>query len=191
MGLASAGSSLQNPNHDWLRRNGAWNQIANERQDKRNALPWQTKLYALLIIADLRDIYRPDEMARTWVCAQKRRVWDHRETKRMTSAWTRRAAMLALIVVLNVALSPQAGAEPPTPEVAKRCLHFAYIAYPWKRPGATPMSSDREAWFRDCLAKKGEVPQPEGPAKPRPPGSTPSAIPAKKADGGGATETSR
>jgi hypothetical protein len=85
----------------------------------------------------------------------------------MTPSWTGHAALLALIVAVNVALSPQAGAEPPTAEVAKRCLHFAYIVYPWKRPGAVPMSGDREAWFRSCLAKNGEVPEPSRPAKPQ------------------------
>jgi hypothetical protein len=78
----------------------------------------------------------------------------------MRSSWTRRAAMLALIVVANVAPSPQAAAEPPTAEVAKRCLHYAYIVYPFKRPGAVRMSGDREAWFRDCLAKNGDIPAP-------------------------------
>jgi hypothetical protein len=96
--------------------------------------------------------------------------------ERMTPSWTRQAAMLALIVALNVVFSSQAGAEPPTAEVAKRCLHYAYMVYPWKRPGAVPMSGDREAWFRSCLAKNGEVPEPEAPAKSQ------KSVPASKAN---------
>ena len=91
--------------------------------------------------------------------------------------------MLALVTAVNLATSPRAGAEPPTAEVAKRCLHYAYIAYPWKRPGAAPMSGNREAWFRDCLAKNGDVLMPEGPAKPQaPPAATPIGKPAKAAN---------
>ena len=81
----------------------------------------------------------------------------------MTSSWTRRAAALALIVAANVAPSLQAAAEPPTAEVAKRCLHYAYIVYPYKRPGAVRMSGDRQAYFQDCMA--GDVPAPT-PTKP-------------------------
>jgi hypothetical protein len=51
----------------------------------------------------------------------------------------------------------------PTAEVAKRCLHYAYIAYPFKRPGATVMSGDRQAYFRECIAKDGDVPAPSPP----------------------------
>lgn len=53
----------------------------------------------------------------------------------------------------------------PAPEVAKRCLHFSYIAYPFKRPGAVPMSGDRQAYFKDCMAKNGAVPVPTPPPK--------------------------
>ena len=48
----------------------------------------------------------------------------------------------------------------PSAEVAKRCVHYAYIAYPFKRPGSVPMSGDRQAYIRDCFAKNGEVPVP-------------------------------
>ena len=96
----------------------------------------------------------------------------------MTSSWGRCAAMLVLITAVDLGLSPRAGAAPPTAEVAKRCLHYAYIAYPWKRPGAAPMNGNREAWFRDCLAKNGEVPEPAGPSKPQTP--APERSPASK-----------
>jgi hypothetical protein len=87
--------------------------------------------------------------------------------------------MLAVVFAVDLARVPRAAAEAPTAEVAKRCLHYAYIVYPFKRPGAVPMSGDRQAWFKDCLAKNGEVFMPEGPAKPRMPIAVP--IPASKA----------
>jgi hypothetical protein len=100
----------------------------------------------------------------------------------MISSWTRRAAMLALIVAANVVPSRQAAADPPTAEVAKRCLHYAYIVYPFKRPGAVRMSGDREAWFRDCLAKNGEVPQPTASGKPQ--ASVSTTTPASRVSAG-------
>lgn len=68
-------------------------------------------------------------------------------------------SMLTLLAAMSFAPS-QASAEPPTAEVAKRCLHYAYITYPRKRPGAAPASGEREAYFRDCLNKNGEVLEP-------------------------------
>jgi hypothetical protein len=53
----------------------------------------------------------------------------------------------------------------PTAEVAKRCLHYSYIAYPFKRPGAVQMSGDRQTYFRDCISKDGDVPPPSPPPK--------------------------
>ena len=83
---------------------------------------------------------------------------------------------------VDLALWPQAVEAAPTAEFAKRCLHYTYIVYPYKRPGAVRMSGDREAWFRDCLAKNGEVPQPDGGAKPQ--ASVPAAIPASGVNSG-------
>lgn len=48
----------------------------------------------------------------------------------------------------------------PTAEVAKRCLHYSYVAYPFKRPGAVQMSGDRQAYFKDCISKNGDIPEP-------------------------------
>jgi hypothetical protein len=53
----------------------------------------------------------------------------------------------------------------PSAEAARRCMHYSYIAYPYKRPGSVRMSGDRQAYFRDCMAKEGKVPEPT-PAKP-------------------------
>lgn len=62
-------------------------------------------------------------------------------------------------------LLPFSASAAPTAEVAKRCHRYAYVAYPFKRPGAARMSPDRENYFRDCLAKDGEVPAPAAPFK--------------------------
>ncbi len=48
----------------------------------------------------------------------------------------------------------------PSAETAKRCLRYSYLAYPYKRPGSVRMSGDRQAYFRDCMAKDGNVPDP-------------------------------
>jgi hypothetical protein len=53
----------------------------------------------------------------------------------------------------------------PTAEVAKRCLHYAYILYPYRKPGAAPASGARESYFRECLNKDGDVPEPTPPPK--------------------------
>ena len=70
-------------------------------------------------------------------------------------------ALAAVALLATMMFSPSQVSAAPTAEVAKRCLHYAYIVYPRKRPGAAPASGDREAYFRDCLSKDGEVPEPE------------------------------
>jgi hypothetical protein len=66
----------------------------------------------------------------------------------------------AVLAGIVLTLSPPAALAAPTAEVAKRCLHYSYVVYPFKRPGAVPMSGDRQAYFKDCLAKNGDVPVP-------------------------------
>jgi hypothetical protein len=147
-------------------------------------LPKLTSIMKQSTIVDLRNVGDRDELIAHGLIHET--VWHWGEMKRMTSSRSRGAAMLALVIAVDLALSPRAiGAAPPTAEVAKRCLHFAYIAYPWKRPGAVPMSGDRETWFRDCLAKNGEVPEPAGPAKPQPqvPGKNPASNAASSSAG--------
>jgi hypothetical protein len=73
------------------------------------------------------------------------------------------AARLVLLAILAASLFPLAASAAPTAEVAKRCVHYAYIAYPWKRPGSGPMSGDRQAYINDCFAKNGDVPLPSRP----------------------------
>jgi hypothetical protein len=76
--------------------------------------------------------------------------------------------IMKLLAGVALALSQISFAAPST-KVAKRCLHYAYIAYPFRRPGSGPMSGDRQIYIRDCFAKNGEVPVPTPPptATPR------------------------
>jgi hypothetical protein len=48
----------------------------------------------------------------------------------------------------------------PSAETAKRCVHYSYVAFPYKRPGSVLMSGDRQAYFKDCMAREGKVPEP-------------------------------
>jgi hypothetical protein len=71
----------------------------------------------------------------------------------------------ALALAAAIGASPREASAAPTAEVAKRCLHYAYILYPYRKPGAAPASGARETYFRDCLNKDGEVPEPTPPPK--------------------------
>jgi len=86
----------------------------------------------------------------------------------MTCMQIRLAAVLIILAGSAFAQDRPAVSTAPSAEVAKRCLHYAYILYPYKRPGAVRMSGDRQAYFKNCLVKKGEVAEPAGPAPPRP-----------------------
>lgn len=63
----------------------------------------------------------------------------------------------ALVCVGSAPTGAQAG---PSAEVAKRCVHYSYLTYPYKRPGSVRMSSDRQTYFKDCMDKEGKVPEP-------------------------------
>jgi hypothetical protein len=72
-----------------------------------------------------------------------------------------------LLAVLAVAASfwPSESSAGPSAETAKKCLRYAYIAFPYRRPGSVPMSGDRQNYFKECMAKEGDVPQPAPPPK--------------------------
>jgi hypothetical protein len=72
-------------------------------------------------------------------------------------------ARLSAIAALAIVLGLTTASAAPSADVAKRCLHYSYIVYPFKRPGAMHMSGDRQAYFRDCIAKNGDVPAPTSP----------------------------
>ena len=70
---------------------------------------------------------------------------------------------LCAIVAFAAALGFPNVSAAPSADVAKRCVHYSYIAYPYKRPGAVHMSGDRQAYVKDCFAKNGDVPAPTSP----------------------------
>src|SRR6516165_10738610 len=57
-----------------------------------------------------------------------------------------------LAILITAGLIPGSASAGPTAETAKRCMHYSYLAYPYKRPGSVRMSGDRQAYFRDCIA---------------------------------------
>jgi hypothetical protein len=64
------------------------------------------------------------------------------------------------LAVFSTLLSWEACASPPSAEVAKKCMHYSYLAYPYKVPGKAQASGDRHAYFKACLEKDGDIPQP-------------------------------
>jgi hypothetical protein len=69
-------------------------------------------------------------------------------------------ALLLVVIVVTAGLAPGSALAGPSAETAKLCVHYSYLLYPYKRPGAVRMSGDRQAYFRDCMAKDGNVPAP-------------------------------
>ena len=65
--------------------------------------------------------------------------------------------LVAAILVAGLASGTFAA---PSAEAARKCLHYSYIAYPYQRPGSVRMSPDRQNYFKDCMAKEGNVPEP-------------------------------
>ncbi len=69
-------------------------------------------------------------------------------------------ALVLLVIPVVLGLDPPGALAGPSPETAKRCMHYSYLAYPYMRPGSVRGSGDRQAYFRDCMAKDGDVPAP-------------------------------
>lgn len=80
-------------------------------------------------------------------------------TRLLLALGARFSAVAALAIVLGLSSVSAA----PSADVAKRCVHYSYMVYPYKRPGAVHMSGDRQAYFKDCIAKNGDVPAPTPP----------------------------
>jgi hypothetical protein len=60
---------------------------------------------------------------------------------------------LAISVAATVALVCPAASAMPNAQAAKQCLRAAYLLYPYQRPGAAPMRSDRMNFFRNCMVQ--------------------------------------
>ena len=69
-----------------------------------------------------------------------------------------------VVFLVTGGLVPVSASSAPSAETARRCMHYSYLVYPYKRPGSVRMSGDRQAYFKDCMAKDGNVPTP-APAK--------------------------
>jgi hypothetical protein len=87
----------------------------------------------------------------------------HVSTDRRWKAGLCRALVCAILA--SATLAPANALAGPSAEVARKCMRYSYIAYPYKRPGSVRMSGDRQAYFRDCVAKEGNIPAPEEPPK--------------------------
>ena len=66
-------------------------------------------------------------------------------------------AVAVLLIGGSMASAAQAA---PSAETAKRCMHYSYLLYPYKRPGSVRGSGERGAYFWDCMARDGNVPEP-------------------------------
>lgn len=80
---------------------------------------------------------------------------------------TKTLAALAVITGAGLTLGAPAALAGPSARVAKRCFRYQYIVYPYQRPGSVRMSGDRQAYFRNCMAKNGNVPVPTAPKSPK------------------------
>lgn len=61
---------------------------------------------------------------------------------------------VALIVIVTGGLGLVSASAAPSAETAKRCMHYSYVVYPYKRPGAVRMSGDGQAYFRDLHGER-------------------------------------
>jgi hypothetical protein len=68
--------------------------------------------------------------------------------------------MPSVLLAVAVGTMQNAALAGPSAEVARKCMRYSYLAYPYKRPGSVPMSGNRQAYFRDCVAKEGKIPEP-------------------------------
>jgi hypothetical protein len=69
-------------------------------------------------------------------------------------------AAVVILVIAGIGIGPGSALAAPSAETAKRCIHYSYLVYPFKRPGSAHMSGNRQAYFNDCMARDGNVPQP-------------------------------
>ncbi|WP_369725995.1 hypothetical protein AB8Z38_15710 [Bradyrhizobium sp. LLZ17] len=73
---------------------------------------------------------------------------------------------VTLVVVQSIGAGFSPAAAGPNAEAAKKCIRYSYLLYPYHRPGSVRMSGDRNNYFRDCMAKDGNVPEPPPPKEP-------------------------
>jgi hypothetical protein len=74
-------------------------------------------------------------------------------------------ASVLFVIPVVLGINPPTALAGPSAETAKRCMHYAYLAHPYKRPGSVRGSGDRQAYFTECMTKDGNISEP-APAKP-------------------------
>ena len=84
-------------------------------------------------------------------------------TQPITARETASGLAVLLATLASAAFFPASALAGPSAEVARKCMHYSYVVNPYKRPGSVRMSGDRQAYFRDCVAKEGNIPLPEPP----------------------------
>lgn len=72
--------------------------------------------------------------------------------------WLTAAATSVVLSIVTAGSSPAIAG--PSAETAKKCVRYSYLLYPYTRPGSVRMSGDRNSYFRECMAKEGNVPEP-------------------------------
>ena len=68
--------------------------------------------------------------------------------------------LFGMLFAINTTATDANTAPAPSADIARRCLRYAYIVFPYKRPGSVRGSGDRQAYYRDCITKDGNVPEP-------------------------------
>jgi hypothetical protein len=68
--------------------------------------------------------------------------------------------LILFAALAGAGLIPPEASAAPSAVIARKCMQYSYIAYPYKRPGSTRMSGDRQSYFRNCMTKEGDVPEP-------------------------------
>jgi len=79
-----------------------------------------------------------------------------------------RTIVAGVAIASSVLLTPVTTSAAASPELAKQCLRAAYMLYPYKRPGAAPMSGERLFFFRNCMANQPGSPPPSEPEQAPP-----------------------
>ena len=70
---------------------------------------------------------------------------------------------LVMIAAATGLMTASGSSAAPSAEIAKRCMRYSYVTYPYKRPGSVRMSGDRQSYFKNCMERDGNVPLPDSP----------------------------
>jgi hypothetical protein len=76
------------------------------------------------------------------------------------SIWILGTMFVALTAILETTDDAVAA---PSADTARKCMRYSYQIYPYQRPGSVRGSGDRQTYFKGCIAKDGNVPEPPPP----------------------------